>query len=146
MPNPYEGDSDVANQPGIVGTNTAGGDGVSGKSEGNDGQGAGVAGVSSLPSGYGVWGNSDQYIGVSGYSSSGNGVFGGNNSDTKAGVSGYSNKGVGVEGVSDSGTGVLGSSVSGAAGLFYGKVEVTQEKLWARLRTGRGFVPVLLSR
>lgn len=130
MANPYEGDSNKTNQPGIVGRNTAtGGTGVLGDSK----SGEGVIGQSDSPDYSGVWGvHKHGGIGVKGTSSSGfnevkaagvfgqgegGGVIGQSDSASHAGVLGVGSTvgdgGIGVEGTSTNSTGVFGVSKNG---------------------------------
>jgi hypothetical protein len=101
MSNPYEGDSSVANTPGIKGTNTATGlvlpgevlyVGVWGSSAGGRGvlgEGiTGVEGISTTGTGFGVRGEcKGTRAGVEGTSSGGDGVNGESQSNQHAGVS-----------------------------------------------------------
>lgn len=131
---PYEGDSTTQPIPGILGTNSADGDGVFGFANGD---GRGVVGVSvdrtgaegNSTNGAGVWGDSKFNEGVHGVS---HGLMAGtsgvNMDGTGPGVWGESNGNDGVHGISHSRTnaGVSGANDQGGlAGFFDGNVVVT---------------------
>ena len=90
--------------PGVLGDNTAQGDGVFG--QGHE-TGRGVVGVST------------QHTGVEGGTDSGIAVFG-QGSETGRGVVGVSTQHTGVEGGTDSGTAVFGKATGNGAGVFGG--------------------------
>ena len=133
MSNPYEGDSQSQNVPGLSGKNTTSGLGVSGISK--DGPGVsgittnGIAGVQGEGSKNGVWGNSTNPNGA--------GVFGSNNSGD--GVLGTSGTGHGLAGTSNTGDGIFG--VGGANGI-HGETNSNQNSgVWARnLGAGTGLL------
>lgn len=100
---------------GVVGVNTAGGDGVFGIGKGTSGRGV----VGTSESHNGVVGISANFDAVAGNSITAVGVFGASTSGR--GVVGVSTNASGVEGNSTSGTGVWGatSSKSAAGGEFH---------------------------
>lgn len=123
MANPYQGQSADPNVPGIIGVNTAGGDGVSGTGRrgvvGESDEFQGVYGKSIKNAG--VVGESAQFHAVFGISHDlhNGGVFGANDAggfgvigtcDSNIGVAGDSKTGSGVRGTSQSGRGVEGWS------------------------------------
>src|SRR5215469_13605290 len=140
MSNPYEGDSNSQNTPGLTGTNSAGGIGVlgdSGQFEGVRGfshnpSHAGVVGISDKSGGNGVYGTCDDGqggapgkgvwgldtsnsggIGVAGESKHGEGVRGVSHNPNHAGVVGINDgNGDAVYGTSTAGRGVVGHSDS----------------------------------
>jgi collagen triple helix repeat protein len=138
---PVWGESTAANGVGVYGVSNTGGDakgvwGYSSSGEGVWGKSAstyaGVHGTSA--DGNGVYGESTNSSGVRGESTSGSGVFGtglfngvyGSSSGSGTGVYGENTgDGNGVRGYSYSGSAVLGTTVSGYAGYFAGKVSVT---------------------
>jgi hypothetical protein len=93
--------------PAVLGENTAGGDGLFGKS---DNGGRGVAGFSDTWQG--VYGHSVLNAGVVGESDQFDGVFGVSHNNQFSGVSGHNDGGYGVWGGSNSGRGVAGFSTT----------------------------------
>src|SRR5215469_11980235 len=117
MSNPYEGDSNSQNTPGLTGTNSAGGIGVlgdSGQFEGVRGfshnpSHAGVVGISDKSGGNGVYGTCDDGQG----GAPGKGVWGVSHNPNHAGVVGINDgNGDAVYGTSTAGRGVVGHSDS----------------------------------
>src|SRR6266436_1530056 len=110
---PYQGDSNSANIPGLIGNNTAGGRGVVGN--GFTATGVGVLGQNDLVSA--VYGNSRLGIGVVGESQqpNGPGVLGENRAEGGRGVvgNGFTATGIGVLGQNGAGDAVFGNSGSG---------------------------------
>jgi hypothetical protein len=113
------GTSADLNTPAVSGTNTAGGDGVSGTGR------RGVVGISD--SYQGVYGKSVDNAGIVGESDKLHGIFGvchnpngagvyGTNDTTGFGLQGVCSKGRGVTGASDSGPGIYGESKSASGG------------------------------
>jgi hypothetical protein len=126
MSAPFEGDSNKKGQPGIVGKNTSGGDGVWGEADPKPGRG--VVGVSDA--GTGVWGDTKTGRAVVGVvRSQGDAVWG----ETKSGR--------GVVGVSEGdGTGVWGDTKTGRA--VVGVVRSKGDAVWGETKSGRGVVGV----
>jgi hypothetical protein len=91
---------------------TSGGTALLGYASASSGATAGVFGLSSSPSGAGIWGRNGGGAGVLGESTSSTGVWG--KSTNGAGVVGESGPWVGVYGHSSSSTGVWGESATGA--------------------------------
>ena len=122
--------SNVQNVPAVQGTNTAGGDGISGTGH------RGVVGTSDTYQGVygksttnaGVAGESQKFHAIFGLSHDPNnaGVYGGNDAGnaTGFGVSGVCDTNIGVTGDSKSGTGMRGVSQTGTGVIGIGRVGV----------------------
>jgi hypothetical protein len=128
MSKPYKGVSKTKGIPGIIGDNTAGGDGVWGEANASPTAGRGVVGVSDA--GTGVWGDTRTGRAVVGVvRKSGDAVWG----ETESGR--------GVVGVSKGdGAGVWGDTQTGRA--VVGVVQNNGDAVWGEAKTGRGVVGV----
>ncbi len=153
MANPTVFQSNVQNVAGVVGENTANGDGVFGIGHGATGRGVvgtsddqnAVSGIAKK--GKGVFGDSTDGIGVHGHSVNQHGVWG--ESDKGSGVTGMGHKWHGVYGHSVEQHGVWGESDngSGVTGIghkwhgVYGQAD-DQVGVFGQSTTGRGVVGV----
>ena len=164
--------SEISSQPVIIGTNTKSASGIGVQGVGNDmglygvdnntyggygvygyaPNGVGVAGVSASSWGYGVYAkNTGEGDAVHADSTSGAGVYG--HSANYAGVLGSSDSNYGVWGLTQNrygvvgqdtgnGVGVYGTSATGYAGYFAGKVSATSYLTNSDRNAKTGFKPV----
>jgi len=109
------GDSAIKEVPAVLGENTAGGEGLRGRSQ----TGTGILGTSE--GGVGVWGVSKTHTGVHGMSETGEGIHGETTSPTVAAIAAFNLNPIGT------GAGIYAEKQGdvGHAGFFKGNVHVT---------------------